>query len=72
MQRLLVFTLVLCSLFSACKKKDSEVAPPPTGTNQVPLKTIVYQNLPSPYYQFQYDANGRVNMAAFASGAFNL
>lgn len=66
----LVFTLPLAFslLFVSCKKEVEVVKPPAIKENF--LKTIVLQNLPSPYYQFEYDAQGRVNKAGFASGAF--
>src|SRR5699024_5609635 len=52
-------------------KENSTVVTPPPGAKTPFLKDIVYQNLPSPYYYFEYNANGRVNKAAFASNAFS-
>jgi hypothetical protein len=70
MKSLAIFLSSFCLLFTACKKKDSGVITPLPTSSQGNLKTIVYQNLPSPYYHFEYDANGRVNKAAFGSAAF--
>lgn len=58
----------LLFLFTSCKKQDNQETPPTNGQQR--LKTIVYQSLPSPYYQFEYGANGQVNTVSFASGAF--
>lgn len=69
MKRIAIFLSSLCLLFISCKK-NSEVNTPPPGAKPSFLKTVVYQNLPSPYYHFGYDENGKVNTAAFASGAF--
>jgi len=57
---------------SACGSDSSITNPPPH--DGVFLKDVVELNLPSPYYHFEYDANGRVLGASFASGArsYNL
>ena len=41
--------------------------PPPPPPASVLLKDVVISNLPSPYYHFAYDPEGRVNAASFAS-----
>ena len=71
MKPLIVFLSALCLFVVSCNKEDSNVVTPPPGAKIPLLKNIVYQNLPSPYYYFEYDANGRVNKAAFASNAFS-
>lgn len=71
MKSAFVWSLGFCLLFIACKKENSTVVTPPPGAKTPFLKDIVYQNLPSPYYYFEYNANGRVNKAAFASNAFS-
>jgi hypothetical protein len=43
-------------------------APPPSA--RVLLKDVVIPNLPSPYYHFAYNSEGRVNAASFASDLF--
>lgn len=35
------------------------------------LKDIVIPNLPAPYYHFEYDSDGRIRLASFASGLTN-
>ena len=70
MKRFAFFLLSLCLLFTACKKNRGDIPTSPPAGKLPPLKTVVYQSLPSPYYHFEYDANGKVNKAAFASGAF--
>jgi hypothetical protein len=69
MKRFAFFLLSLCWFFSSCKK-NTEVTTPSPGNNPSLLKTVAYQNLPSPYYHFEYDESGKMNTAAFASGAF--
>lgn len=70
MKRFVLFLLVSGLLLSACKKNREGNTPPPIN-NEPLLKTVVYQNLPSPYYQFEYNTNRQVSKAAFASGAFS-
>jgi len=41
--------------------------PPPPPPPAVQLKDITFSNLPSPYYHFEYGADGRVTRAAYAS-----
>lgn len=69
MKPLLILVSGLLFLFSSCKKDPVRIPSP--GTNIPLLKSIVYQSLPSPYYAFEYDANRKVNKAAFASDAFS-
>lgn len=70
MKRSIIFFSALCLFISSCKK-DSNITIPPASTKAPLLKDIAYQNLPSPYYYFEYDANGRTNKVAFASDAFS-
>ena len=42
--------------------------PPPPPPATVLLKDIVIPNLPSPYYHFEYDGQGKVALVSFASG----
>ena len=70
MKRLIVLISTVALVFGSCKKEGNIVdTPPPTG-KELALKTIVYQHLPSPYYQFEYDVSGNITKAGFASGAF--
>jgi hypothetical protein len=34
------------------------------------LKDIIYPHLPSPYYHFEYDDQGKLKLASFASDFF--
>lgn len=56
-------------LLSSCEKDSIPVdqGPPPAG-KAGRLKEIVIPNLPSPYFHFDYDNNGRISSASFASG----
>ena len=62
----LVITAALVAL-TACGSDRIEGPPPPTGP--VLLKDVVVSTVPSPYYHFEYDAEGRVSAASFASGS---
>jgi hypothetical protein len=70
MKRFVILLSSLCLLTTACKKDNQGTTAPPPGNSTPLLKTVVYQNLPSPYYHFVYDGNGKMTNAAFASGAF--
>ena len=62
-------------VFFSCKKEGSNIeipSPPDTPTEEPPvapvfLKDIVIENLPSPYYQFEYNAAGKISRASFAN-----
>jgi hypothetical protein len=56
---------VLCFLCISCEKPDGSIHPP---GREIFLKDVVVQNLPSPYYHFDYDTSGHVNKVSFASG----
>jgi len=62
---ILFFISVIFLASSSCKKETNPVPPP---VKEVLLKELVIQNLPSPYYYFEYNASGQVNKAGFASG----
>jgi hypothetical protein len=68
--------LVLAIAFIACHKEhnpDPAIVPPPPPPPAPTflLKEIQIQNLPSPYYHFEYNATGQVTLALFASGFDN-
>lgn len=69
MKRFAFFLYGSCLLLASCKKNSEDSIPPPV-TSQARLKTVVYQNLPSPYYHFEYDTDGKIRTTSFASGAF--
>jgi YD repeat-containing protein len=62
--------LALTAFLCACSGDSGTTSPtPPTppGTT-VLLREVVLSRLPSPYYQFTYDAAGRITTASFAAG----
>ena len=65
--RSLVITFAAAAGLSSCGGYDASItAPPPPSI--VLLKDIVIPNLPSPYYHFEYDGQGKVTSVSFASG----
>ena len=63
----LLITMIAVAGLSSCGGEEKMTAPPPPPTS-VLLKDIVIPNLPSPYYHFDYDAQGIVRSVSFASG----
>jgi hypothetical protein len=63
-----VLTIALAAI-CACGG-DAATAPisPNPPAPSVLLKDIVIPNLPSPFYHFEYDGTGRIDLASFASG----
>jgi hypothetical protein len=53
-------------LFSCERDKVPPVVPPPA--QPVLLKDIVVNNLPSPYYRFEYNSAGKVTRTTFSAG----
>jgi YD repeat-containing protein len=55
----------------SCKKNipnNGDTVPDPIpSVSIIPLKEIVIPELPSPYYHFEYNANGKYSMVAFAN-----
>jgi hypothetical protein len=68
LKHLLYFAIALSVL--ACKKQKNGdgLSSPPTPT--VFLKDAILSNLPSPYYHFEYDADGKIIFVSFASEFF--
>jgi hypothetical protein len=65
--RKLLMTLVSIAGLASCGGETAMTAPPPPSTS-VLLKDIVVPRLPSPYYHFEYDGQGKVSSVSFASG----
>jgi hypothetical protein len=66
----LLTALLATALLSSCSSDVTVTAPPPPPAT-ILLKDIVVPNLPSPYYHFQYDAQGKVSLVSFASDLTN-
>lgn len=62
-----IATQLSCSSYNDVTAPPPPPPPPPPPTG-VLLKDIVIPNLPSPYYHFEYDGDGKVSSASFASG----
>lgn len=62
--------LVLAAAATACSGERDTTAPTPPipPAPSVLLKDIEIPHLPSPYYHFEYDTEGRYSAASFASG----
>jgi hypothetical protein len=65
--RNLVIAMIAVAGLTSCSS-DQKVTAPPPPPGSVLLKEIVIPNLPSPYYHFEYDAQGLVSLVSFASG----
>jgi hypothetical protein len=65
--RNLVITMIAVAGLSACGGYDAGITNPPPAAG-VLLKDIVIPRLPSPYYHFEYDGQGKVKSVTFASG----
>jgi hypothetical protein len=50
----------------SCKKETSDPVTPPSGS--LKLKDITIRNLPSPYYHFEYDGSGKIDLLNYQSG----
>jgi hypothetical protein len=59
---------IIAAASAACSKDSGLTTPTPRVPAPVLLKDMVLSSLPSPYYHFDYDANGRMIVASFASG----
>jgi hypothetical protein len=56
-------------LTGSCRKEDDQgQAPPPPKVGQPLLKEIIIQNLPSPYFRFDYNSDSSAKEISFASG----
>src|SRR5262245_7297838 len=62
-------TLILLATLFGCGSADAvPVTEPPVPSSPVLLKDVVASSLPSPFYHVEYDTQGRVTLASFASG----
>src|SRR4051812_5875092 len=65
--RLSLFSAIFAATLVACGSDRISAPPPPSAG--VLLRDVVYDRLPSPYYHFDYDGDGKLSTASFASGA---
>lgn len=65
--RNLVIAMLAVAGLTGCGSDGGITAPPPPAAS-VLLKDIVIPHLPSPYYHFEYDGQGKVSSVSFASG----
>ncbi|HMC53613.1 MAG TPA: hypothetical protein VKH19_00450 [Gemmatimonadaceae bacterium] len=67
--KLRLHVLVAVAALVACGYDSTYAPPPPPPPPPAPvlLKDVVIPNLPSPYYHFEYDTDGRVRTVSFAS-----
>ena len=68
--RKLVIALITTAVLFSCSGDQTVTAPPPPPppSQGILLKDIVIPRLPSPYYHFEYDGQGKVSSVSFASG----
>ena len=64
---LLVLTLLFATI-SCRKEKIGHPDPPSTGVALLKLKDVTVNNLPSPYYHFEYNDTGNITLAEFSAG----
>src|SRR6185503_17012902 len=65
-----VIALSAILLINSCSESTTPLELPNPATTTF-LKDIVVPNLPSPYYHFEYDEDGVMQVASFASGFFS-
>jgi len=61
--------LIIAIVLSSCQKYNGTYTPPTPrpAAQPVLIKDIVVANLPSPYYHFEYAADGKISFVSFAS-----
>jgi len=70
MKSIRLFLSVLFIAFISCKKQSGDNPPTSPPPQPVLLKDIQIPHLPSPYYHFEYDPQGKAILASFASGYY--
>ncbi|MEP7318952.1 MAG: hypothetical protein ABI921_09415 [Panacibacter sp.] len=63
----LVFIYWLCLVGGCSKDPVKEPSNPPPDIHNILLKDIVYDHLPSPYYHFEYNGEGKIIKASYQS-----
>lgn len=66
--------LIAAIILFSCKKEKGTIDPPPLLPPITPpavlIKDIVLSGLPSPFYHFEYNAEGKVSFISYASDLF--
>src|SRR3982751_2577872 len=67
-----LFLFMASAVLFACKKEKTNALPsqPPVQEPGLLLKDITIPNLPSPYYHFEYGADGKPVVIGFSNGFF--
>jgi len=71
MKHTLLLAVLFFAAFTSCKKEKTESPPvqdPPADVHTILLKDMIVQNLPSPYYHFNYDDSGFITNVNHQSG----
>src|SRR5689334_25158537 len=71
MKHTMLTVLIFVIAFASCKKDAIETPPtqdPPSDARTILLKDMIVQNLPSPYYHFDYDDSGFITHVNYQSG----
>jgi hypothetical protein len=66
-----LYVVLVAGILFSCKKDkqgNGPVTPPPSDIQQVLLKDVIVQGLPSPFYHFVYDDSGYITQSSFSSG----
>src|SRR5687767_14087525 len=62
--------VAMVSVLSSCKKDTGTSHQPVTDVQKIKLKEVTVQGLPSPYFQYKYDANDFVTELNHESGFY--
>src|SRR5689334_9001817 len=67
-KKLLTASLILTFVIVSCNKNPVRPTQTPIDATGLRVKDINERNLPSPYYHFEYDDSGRINLLNYQSG----
>jgi len=66
--KFLASAFIIATVVAACHKDPVKPPAPPPGATSLKVKDITEQNLPSPYYHFEYDDSGKIVLLNYQSG----